>query len=81
MLALLAEVKLLPERVPDLADQVAADFNTCRYSSTQEQAWLLLAARALLQQPGQLGNWRWTDGQRPPIRFTSRWQARRWSRG
>jgi len=54
VLALLAEVKLLPERVPDLADQVAADFNTRRYSSTQEQAWLLLAARALLQQPGQL---------------------------
>ncbi|MGB5064658.1 MAG: alpha-2-macroglobulin family protein, partial [Candidatus Competibacter sp.] len=54
LLALLAEVKLLPERVPDLADQVAADFNTRRYSSTQEQAWLLLAARALLQQPGQL---------------------------
>ncbi|MCB1826077.1 MAG: alpha-2-macroglobulin family protein [Candidatus Competibacteraceae bacterium] len=54
VLALLAEVKLLPERLPDLADQVAADFNTRRYTSTQEQAWLLLAARALLQQPGQL---------------------------
>ncbi|QQS54499.1 MAG: alpha-2-macroglobulin family protein [Candidatus Competibacteraceae bacterium] len=54
LLALLAEVKLLPERVPDLAGQVAADYNTRRYSSTQEQAWLLLAARALLQQPGQL---------------------------
>ncbi|MEZ5580941.1 MAG: hypothetical protein R3F40_16980 [Candidatus Competibacteraceae bacterium] len=51
VLALLAEVILLPERVPDLADQVAADFNTRRYSSTQEPAWLLLAARALPQQP------------------------------
>ena len=54
VLALLAEAKLLPERMSELADQVAANFNSRRYTSTQEQSWLLLAARALLQQPGQL---------------------------
>jgi uncharacterized protein YfaS (alpha-2-macroglobulin family) len=33
---------------------VAAEFNQRRYASTQEQAWLLLAAHALLKQTGQL---------------------------
>jgi uncharacterized protein YfaS (alpha-2-macroglobulin family) len=54
LLALLAESGLLPERVPQLAEEVATTFNQRRYASTQEQAWLLLAARALLQQPGQI---------------------------
>lgn len=54
LLALLAESGLLPERVAPLAGQVAADFNQRRYASTQEQTWLLLAARALLSQPGPL---------------------------
>ncbi|MCP5157804.1 MAG: alpha-2-macroglobulin family protein [Gammaproteobacteria bacterium] len=54
LLALLAEAKLLPERVPQLAEEVAADFNQRRYTSTQEQAWLLLAAYALSQQTGAL---------------------------
>ena len=54
LLALLAESGLFPERVPQLAEAVAAEFNQRRYASTQEQAWLLLAARALLQQPGQI---------------------------
>ena len=54
LLALLAESGLLPDRLPQLAEEVAADFNQRRYSSTQEQAWLLLAAHALLKQPGQL---------------------------
>ncbi|MFZ1640426.1 MAG: MG2 domain-containing protein [Candidatus Contendobacter sp.] len=53
LLALLAESGLLPERIPPLAEQVAAEFNQRRYASTQEQAWLLLAAQALLKQPGQ----------------------------
>ena len=48
LLALLAESGLLPERVPQLAEAVAADFNQRRYTSTQEQVWLLLAAQALL---------------------------------
>lgn len=54
LLALLAEAGLLPERVPQLAEQVAAEFNQRRYASTQEQAWLLLAAQALLKQAGRM---------------------------
>ena len=54
LLALLAESGLLPERVPSLAEELAAEFNQRRYASTQEQTWLLLAAHALLKQPGQL---------------------------
>ncbi len=54
LLALLVESGLLPERMPQLAEEVAAEFNQRRYASTQEQAWLLLAAHALLKQTGQL---------------------------
>ncbi|MDQ5908485.1 MAG: alpha-2-macroglobulin [Pseudomonadota bacterium] len=54
LLTLLAESGLLPERLPQLAETVATEFNQQRYSSTQEQAWLLLAAHALLKQTGQL---------------------------
>ncbi|MDS4031331.1 MAG: MG2 domain-containing protein [Candidatus Contendobacter sp.] len=53
LLTLLVETGLLPEQVPPLAEQVAAEFNQRRYASTQEQAWLLLAAQALLKQPGR----------------------------
>ena len=54
LLTLLAESGLLPERVPQLAEELAADANQRNYSSTQEQAWLLLAAHALLKQRGSL---------------------------
>ena len=54
LLALLAESGVLPERVPQLAEELAADANQRNYTSTQEQAWLLLAAHALLKQRGQL---------------------------
>lgn len=54
LLALLAESGLLPERIPQLAEEVASEFNPRRYTSTQEQAWLLLAAHALLKQTGSL---------------------------
>ena len=54
LLTLLAESGLLPDRLPPLAEEVATTFNQRRYASTQEQAWLLLAAQALLKQPGQL---------------------------
>ena len=50
LLALLAESGQLPERIPPLAEQLAADFGQRHYTSTQEQAWLLLAAHALLAQ-------------------------------
>jgi uncharacterized protein YfaS (alpha-2-macroglobulin family) len=54
LLALLVESGLLPERMPQLAEEVAAEFNSRRYASTQEQAWLLLAAYALSKQTGEL---------------------------
>ncbi len=54
LLALLAESGLFSERVPQLAEELAADANQRRYTSTQEQAWLLLAAQALLKQRGAL---------------------------
>lgn len=54
LLALLAESEQLSERVPQLAEELAADANRRAYTSTQEQAWLLLAAHALLKQRGQL---------------------------
>lgn len=49
VLALLAESGLLPEQLPTLAAQVAEQFTAQRYTSTQEQSWLLLAAHALGQ--------------------------------
>ena len=54
LLALLAESGLLAEQIPLLAEQIAAEYNQRRYASTQEQAWLLLAAHALLKQAGSL---------------------------
>ncbi|HOW75040.1 MAG TPA: alpha-2-macroglobulin [Candidatus Competibacteraceae bacterium] len=54
LLTLLVESGLLPERIPPLAEEVATQFNERRYASTQEQAWLLLAAHVLLKQTGQL---------------------------
>ncbi len=54
LLALQTEAGMLPARIPPLADQVVTDFNTRRYTSTQEQVWLLLAAHALQKQSGSL---------------------------
>ena len=54
LLALLAESGQWPERVPQLTEQVAAEFNQRRQASTQEQTWLLLAAHALFKQPAPL---------------------------
>jgi len=52
--ALLSESRLLPDAVPTLVEQLAAEIQNRRYTSTQEQAWLLLAAQALLQARGTL---------------------------
>jgi len=54
LVALLAESGLLPERVPALAEELASANQRQNHTSTQEQAWMLLAARALLQQRGPL---------------------------
>lgn len=47
VLALAAESNPVPPIVPELASVVSKDWQTRRYTSTQEQAWMLLAARAL----------------------------------
>ncbi|MCO5734501.1 alpha-2-macroglobulin family protein [Rhizobium sp. SSA_523] len=49
VLALAAESRPVPAIVPQLAALVAREWRNKRYTSTQEQAWMLLAARALLQ--------------------------------
>jgi uncharacterized protein YfaS (alpha-2-macroglobulin family) len=47
VLALAAESKPVPPIVPALANIVAKEWATKKYTSTQEQTWMLLAARAL----------------------------------
>jgi uncharacterized protein YfaS (alpha-2-macroglobulin family) len=50
VVTLASEVKAAPARLPQLADVLAKAAAASRYTSTQEQAWLLLAARALADQ-------------------------------
>ncbi|SME98791.1 hypothetical protein SAMN02982989_0504 [Xaviernesmea oryzae] len=47
VLALAAESRPVPPIVPALADIVAKEWSAKKYTSTQEQTWMLLAARAL----------------------------------
>lgn len=47
VLALAAESRPVPPIVPALADVVAKEWSAKKYTSTQEQTWMLLAARAL----------------------------------
>lgn len=47
MLALAAETRPVPASVPEMMELVTAGRSARRYTSTQEQAWLLLAARAI----------------------------------
>jgi uncharacterized protein YfaS (alpha-2-macroglobulin family) len=47
VLALAAESRPVPRIVPALADVVAKEWTSKKYTSTQEQTWMLLAARAL----------------------------------
>ena len=49
ILALAAETRPLPGMVPEMISYAAQVSATDRYMSTQEQAWMLLAARALSQ--------------------------------
>ncbi|MGE0210260.1 MAG: alpha-2-macroglobulin family protein [Parvibaculaceae bacterium] len=46
-LALAAETRPSPQSLPELVTLVNGAYRTQRYTSTQENAWLLLAARAL----------------------------------
>ncbi|MGB3387456.1 MAG: alpha-2-macroglobulin, partial [Pseudaminobacter sp.] len=47
MLALAGESRPLPKVVPELVSLVSAERKAANYTSTQDQAWMLLAARAL----------------------------------
>uniref|UniRef100_UPI0035A8373C alpha-2-macroglobulin family protein n=1 Tax=Mesorhizobium sp. LHD-90 TaxID=3071414 RepID=UPI0035A8373C len=47
MLALAAESKPMPSVVPELIKLVGAERRAARWTSTQDDAWMLLAARAL----------------------------------
>lgn len=49
VLALAAESRPVPAIVPQLSPVVAKAWRNKKYTSTQEQAWMLLAARALQQ--------------------------------
>ena len=48
MLALAAESRPAPALVPDLVQLVSTERRQSTYTSTQEQAWMLLAARAVI---------------------------------
>ncbi|PDT46793.1 hypothetical protein CO661_16205 [Sinorhizobium fredii] len=47
VLALAAESRPVPPIIPELSKIVAREWEEARYTSTQEQAWMLLAARAV----------------------------------
>ncbi|MEZ5670557.1 MAG: alpha-2-macroglobulin [Alphaproteobacteria bacterium] len=49
LVALMAEAGIRDERWFEMADEAALTFSRSRYTSTQENAWLLLAAHALLE--------------------------------
>lgn len=49
LVALMAEAGIRDERFFQMAEATAAEFARTRYTSTQENAWLLLAAHALLE--------------------------------
>jgi alpha-2-macroglobulin len=50
LVTLAAETSMLKEEVPSLAGVLARTYATRTYTSTQEQAWMLLAAKALSDQ-------------------------------
>ncbi|MQW87117.1 alpha-2-macroglobulin family protein [Sinorhizobium saheli] len=47
VLALAAESRPVPPIIPELSKIVAQEWQQARYTSTQEQTWMLLAARAI----------------------------------
>ena len=50
ILTLASETGMAPERKADLTRVLASAFRSRQYTSTQEQAWMLLAARALAEE-------------------------------
>ena len=53
LITLASETGLAKAEVPRLVDVVAKAYRAKSYTSTQEQAWMLLAARALAEEAGQ----------------------------
>jgi alpha-2-macroglobulin len=47
IITLVSETRILQEQAPSLVDTVSAALHSRAYTSTQEQAWLLLAAKAM----------------------------------
>lgn len=54
VLALAAESRPVPAIIPELAKVVASEWEHKAYTSTQEQTWMLLAARAILNEDKSL---------------------------
>jgi uncharacterized protein YfaS (alpha-2-macroglobulin family) len=50
MLTLVSETRMLPQTVPGILETVARRRAAATYTSTQENAWLLLAAKALIDE-------------------------------
>ncbi len=50
LVTLASEVSMMKSEAPRLADVIAKAFRAREFTSTQEQAWMLLAARALSEQ-------------------------------
>ncbi|MBD9373520.1 alpha-2-macroglobulin family protein [Rhizobium sp. ARZ01] len=54
VLALAAESRPVPAIIPELAKFVASEWEHKAYTSTQEQTWMLLAARAIMDEDDSL---------------------------
>ncbi len=54
MLALASETRPVPQQVPAMMDFMVRELATRKYTSTQEQAWMLLAARAAQEMNAEL---------------------------
>ncbi len=54
MLALASETRPVPQQIPAMMDFMVRELGSRKYTSTQEQAWMLLAARAAQEMNAQL---------------------------
>ena len=80
LITLASESGLAKAEVPRLVDVVAKAYRAKSYTSTQEQAWMLLAARALAEEAGNAdahGQRRCPQGPAGPPAVAGRGQGRR----
>ena len=80
LITLASETGLAKTEVPRLVDVVAKAYRAKSYTSTQEQAWMLLAARALAEEAGNAaahGQRRAAQGPAHPLAVAGRGQGRR----